>query len=73
MTGIVGRFPRLSIRLVRTCIELTVLSAGFLLGGTVGVGTVAYALGIGPLVQLFLRLFDLPSQVSDHPDTFASR
>jgi uncharacterized membrane protein YczE len=47
--------------------------AGFLLGGTVGIGTVAYALGIGPLVQVFLRLFDTESQVSDHPDTFASR
>ncbi|HEY0531340.1 MAG TPA: hypothetical protein VGD29_07050 [Actinoplanes sp.] len=73
MTGIVGRFPQLSVRLVRTSIELTVLAAGFLLGGTVGIGTVAYALGIGPLVQVFLRLFDTESQVSDHPDTFASR
>ena len=33
-------------------------SAGWLLGGVVGVGTVAYALGIGPLAQLFLRWFD---------------
>jgi uncharacterized membrane protein YczE len=73
MTGIVGRYPKLSVRLVRTCIELTVLSAGFLLGGTVGIGTVAYALGIGPLVQVFLRLFDTASQVGDHPATFASR
>jgi uncharacterized membrane protein YczE len=56
MTGIVKRFPRLSIRLVRTTIELTVLGVGFLLGGTVGIGTVAYALAIGPLVQLFLPL-----------------
>jgi uncharacterized membrane protein YczE len=56
MTGIVGRFPRLSIRLVRTSIELIVLAAGFLLGGTAGIGTVAYALAIGPLVQLFLPL-----------------
>ncbi|WP_030439447.1 YczE/YyaS/YitT family protein [Actinoplanes subtropicus] len=56
MTGIVKRFPRLSIRLVRTTIELSVLGVGFLLGGTVGIGTVAYALGIGPLVQLFLPL-----------------
>ncbi|MCO8277360.1 hypothetical protein M1L60_42965 [Actinoplanes sp. TRM 88003] len=54
MTGIVGRFPRLSIRLVRTSIELLVLGVGFLLGGTVGIGTVAYALAIGPLVQVFL-------------------
>ena len=57
MTGIVHRFPRLSIRLVRTSIEVAVLATGFLLGGTVGIGTVAYALAIGPLVQLFMPLF----------------
>jgi uncharacterized membrane protein YczE len=57
MTGIVGRFPRLSIRLVRTGIELSVLGVGFLLGGTVGLGTIAYALGIGPLAQLFIPVF----------------
>ena len=57
MTGLVGRFPRLSIRLVRTGIELTVLVSGFLLGGTVGIGTVAYALAIGPLVHWFLPWF----------------
>jgi uncharacterized membrane protein YczE len=77
MTGIVGRFPKLSIRLVRTGIEVTVLAAGFLLGGTAGIGTVAYALCIGPLVQVFLPIFTVPprpmTQVSDHPDTFASR
>jgi uncharacterized membrane protein YczE len=43
-----------SIRTVRTAIEITVLVAGFLLGGTVGIGTVLYALAIGPLVQFFL-------------------
>jgi uncharacterized membrane protein YczE len=57
MTGLVSRFPRLSIRLVRTAIEVTVLVAGFLLGGTVGIGTVAYAVLIGPLVHIFLPLF----------------
>jgi uncharacterized membrane protein YczE len=57
MTGIVGRFPKLSIRLVRTSIELLVLGVGFLLGGTVGVGTIVYALAIGPLVHLFLPIF----------------
>jgi len=56
MTGLVGRFPRLSIRLVRTTIELFVLVVGFLLGGTVGLGTIAYALAIGPLVHLVLPL-----------------
>ncbi|MEV6300925.1 hypothetical protein AB0M02_16065 [Actinoplanes sp. NPDC051861] len=54
MTGLHGRLPRLSIRVIRTGIELFVLGAGFLLGGTVGVGTIAYALAIGPLVHLFL-------------------
>jgi uncharacterized membrane protein YczE len=79
MTGIVSRFPRLSIRVVRTAIELTVLGVGFLLGGTAGIGTVAYALGIGPLVHLLLPIFTVKAkpapmtQVGDHPDTFASR
>ena len=55
MTGLVAR-TGLSVRLVRTSIEATVLAVGWLLGGTVGVGTVVYAFGIGPLVQLTLRL-----------------
>jgi uncharacterized membrane protein YczE len=55
MTGLVAR-TGLSVRLVRTSIEGVVLVTGWLLGGTVGVGTVLYALGIGPLVQLVLRL-----------------
>ena len=46
-----------SIRLVRTLIEVTVLAAGWLLGGTVGIGTVLFALTIGPLAQIFLRVF----------------
>lgn len=44
----------LSVRLVRTSIEVTVVAAGFALGGTVGAGTVLYALSIGPIVQAFL-------------------
>src|SRR5690606_8739327 len=51
MTGLARRTGR-SLRLVRTGIEVTVLAAGFLLGGVVGLGTVLYALAIGPLVQL---------------------
>lgn len=58
MTGLARRTGR-SIRLVRTGIEITVLGAGWLLGGTVGIGTVAFALAIGPLVQVFLPLFRL--------------
>jgi uncharacterized membrane protein YczE len=56
MTGLSARTGR-SVRLVRTCIELVVLACGWLLGGTVGVGTVLYALAIGPLTQAFLPLF----------------
>jgi uncharacterized membrane protein YczE len=61
MTGLKERYPRLSIRLVRTGIEVAVLAIGFLLGGSVGVGTVAYALAIGPLTQIFLPLFTVPA------------
>jgi uncharacterized membrane protein YczE len=57
MTGLARRTGR-SIRLVRTGIEVTVLVAGWLLGGVVGVGTVVYALAIGPLAQIFIPLFD---------------
>jgi uncharacterized membrane protein YczE len=53
MTGLVRRTGR-SVRLVRTSIELTVLAAGAALGGTVGIGTAVYALGIGPLVHVLL-------------------
>jgi len=44
----------ISVRIARTTIELTVLGLGLLLGGTVGVGTIAFTFGIGPLVQFFL-------------------
>lgn len=44
-----------SVRVVRACLEVTVVAAGFALGGTVGVGTVAFALAIGPAVQVALR------------------
>jgi uncharacterized membrane protein YczE len=55
--GLVTGFCRrtgISLRLTRTVLELLVLGTGWLLGGTVGIGTVLYALGIGPLAQLFL-------------------
>ena len=52
MTGIARR--GVSIRAARTGIEITVLLIGFALGGAIGVGTAVFALGIGPLVQLFL-------------------
>ena len=55
MTGLAARGH--SIRVVRTSIELGVLGTGWLLGGTVGVGTVVYALAIGPLAHVFVPLF----------------
>jgi uncharacterized membrane protein YczE len=55
MTGLAARGH--SIRVVRTGIELTVLVIGWRLGGTVGVGTVLYALAIGPLAHVFVPLF----------------
>jgi uncharacterized membrane protein YczE len=65
MTGFARR-TGLSIRLVRTTIEVVVLGAGWLLGGPVGLGTVLYAVTIGPLVQFFLpRLtVDLGAEVT---------
>ena len=52
MTGLAVRGH--SIGVVRTTIELTVLVVGWLLGGTVGIGTVVYALSIGPLAHFFI-------------------
>ncbi|GGB21255.1 membrane protein [Flexivirga endophytica] len=59
MTGLHLR-TGLSLRLVRTSLEVTVLAVGWLLGGVVGIGTVLYAVTIGPLVQLFLRFLIVP-------------
>ena len=58
MTGIVARtgWP---MKWVRTAIELSVIAVGWLLGGSVGLGTVLYAVTIGPLVHVFLPLFTL--------------
>ena len=62
MTGAARRFGW-SIRRARTVIELTVLVIGWALGGSVGLGTVVFALGIGPLLQLALRVFDREGRV----------
>jgi uncharacterized membrane protein YczE len=59
MTGLARRSGR-SIRLVRTGIEVAVVSTGWLLGGTLGVATVVYALAIGPITQLCLPYADVP-------------
>jgi uncharacterized membrane protein YczE len=63
MTGIARRGP--SIRLTRAVIEITVLTLGWILGGTFGLGTIVFALAIGPLVQFFLPRWD----ISPHPST----
>ena len=65
MTGL-ARKTGWSIRRVRTCIELVVLAAGIALGGVAGLGTVVFALGVGPLTQFFLRylVVRLPAQTS---------
>jgi len=62
MTGLVKRTGH-SVRLIRTSIELTVLAVGWLLGGTVGIGTLVYAFGIGPIIQRMLPVF----RIADRP------
>ncbi|MFT3716354.1 MAG: hypothetical protein QM774_10530 [Gordonia sp. (in: high G+C Gram-positive bacteria)] len=63
MTGLVAR-TGWSVRVVRTCLEVAVVAIGFLLGGTLGIGTVLYALGVGPLVQGFARLLRVDRAVA---------
>ncbi|NHV88047.1 hypothetical protein G9X53_01635 [Cronobacter dublinensis] len=58
MTGINVR-TGWSVRSVRTAIEVSVLLAGWAMGGTLGIGTVVYALTIGPLIQLCLPWFQV--------------
>jgi uncharacterized membrane protein YczE len=64
MTGLAARGH--SIRVVRTGLELTVLVTGWLLGGTVGVGTVLYALSIGPLAHVFIPFFARGRPTPEH-------
>ncbi len=61
MTGLVKRTGR-PVGWIRTGIEVTVLAIGWLLGGSVGLGTLAYALLIGPLVQVLLPLLSVPEE-----------
>ena len=65
MTGFSERTGR-SIRVVRTVIEVVVVLLGWALGGVFGVGTVLFALTIGPLIQLFLPRFDIPRVTPYH-------
>jgi uncharacterized membrane protein YczE len=68
MTGLARR-TGWSLRLVRTGIEVSVLALGWALGGTVGVGTLLYAFGIGPLVQFFLPMVSIPEAKSNTQET----
>lgn len=63
MTGLARR--GLSLRLARTGVEAVALAVGWTLGGTVGIGTLVFALGIGPLVQVFLPRFDMGGATPD--------
>ncbi|WP_307802204.1 membrane protein YczE [Cellulomonas dongxiuzhuiae] len=60
MTGLVARTGG-PVRLVRSVIEVVVVAAGWALGGTVGLGTLAYALAIGPLVHVLLPRLTVPA------------
>lgn len=71
MTGLVRR-TGLSVRLVRTTLEVTVLAVGFLLGGPVGLGTVVYALAIGPLVHTMLPLATVDLRAPASADDLAA-
>jgi uncharacterized membrane protein YczE len=70
MTGLVRRTGG-SVRRVRTAIEVVVVASGWLLGGTLGVTTVLYALAVGPLVQVFLPRFTV--SVVPAPDGLRAR
>jgi uncharacterized membrane protein YczE len=71
MTGIAKFGP--SVRLTRTTLEIVVLAAGWALGGTFGVGTIAFALLIGPIVQLSFRIWPLETRPKEEPDTLKAR
>jgi uncharacterized membrane protein YczE len=64
MVGLAGRGH--SVRVVRTCIELAVLLTGWLLGGTVGIGTLVYAVSIGPIAHVFIPALAIPAP--EEPD-----
>ncbi len=65
-TGMV-RLTGWPVRWVRMGIELGVLALGWMLGGAIGVGTVLYALTNGPLLQLFLPMFEIALEPSTRP------
>ena len=62
--SIAGR--QISIRVARTVVEISVMVAGLFLGGSIGIGTLIFMFGIGPLVQLILPRFEM-RLASDRP------
>lgn len=66
MTGL-ARVTGRSLQLMRTAVEVSVVLIGLLLGGVAGIGTILYALGIGPLTQLFLPWFLVDLTPEDGP------
>ena len=64
MLGLNKRFG-ISVRLARTVVEVTVMIIGIFLGGKIGIGTFVFAFGIGPLVQITLKLFRMSHAQAD--------
>lgn len=61
------RITKRRLALVRACLETVVAVTGFFMGGTAGIGTVIFALGIGPAVEMGFRVFRVPSQREVEP------
>lgn len=68
MTGLHKR-TGWAIWIVRTGLEVTVVAVGWALGGNAGVGTLAFALLVGPLCQYFMRVFAVPMQTTREGST----
>lgn len=55
----------ISVRVARTAVELSALAVGVALGGAIGIGTAVFAVGVGPLVQVFLPPLTMPKRTAD--------
>jgi len=64
MLGLNKRFG-ISVRLARTLVEIVVMVIGIFMGGHIGLGTFVFAFGIGPMVQVALRVFKMPATEQD--------
>jgi uncharacterized membrane protein YczE len=65
MVGLAAR--GFSVRVTRTVLEAVVMAIGIALGGHIGIGTLAFVVGIGPLVHVLIPRLDLPKQVTKSP------